>query len=340
MSKVISNSLSFHYDEELFNNRWASEVDPTTLVLLESGAVVEDATIADMIAGGGNYYTIPFYKDLEGDVQTYDGATDVVSDDTEDGVQSGFVYGEMKGFKDTVFVRDFTGADPMGNIIARISKYWSKKKQSRLLSVIKGIFNIAASDTEWAKHTYNIAASGETATDANRMGLTTLREASVKALGEHADDFTLAIMHSTVALRLSNLQVLNFFEYQSGGMSYDVRVARSGNLLVLVWDGVPVSTSSTATGENEYTTYLFGPGAILTADAPVEHPSDLVYDAKKNGGQEELITRMRKTYHPNGFTFSMANMPISPSIANAENGSNWSRQMKAENIKIARVITN
>ena len=339
MSKVISNTLRYHYDEELFNNRWASEVDPTTLVLLESGAVVEDATIADMISGGGNYYTIPFYKDLEGNEQNYDGATDIVSTDTEDGVQSGFVYGSAKGFKDTVFVRDFTGADPMGNIIARINKYWNKKKQNRLLSVIQGVFNITG-DSDWDKHTTNIATSGSTATDANRMGLTTLREASVKALGEHADDLTIAIMHSNVALRLSNLQVLNFFEYQSGGMSYDVRVARSGNLLVLVWDGVPVSTSASATGENEYTTYILGNGAILTADAPVEHPSDLVYDAKKNGGQEELITRMRKTYHPNGFTFSMANMPISPSISDAQTGTNWTRQMKAENIKMVRVITN
>lgn len=340
MSKVISNNLRYHYDEELFNNRWASEVDPTSLVLLESGAVVNDGTIENMISGGGNYYTIPFYKDLSGSVQDYDGATDIVSTDTEDGVQSGFVYGEAKGFKDTVFVRDFTGADPMGNIVARIAKFWNKQKQNRLLSVLQGIFNITG-DADWAKHTTNIATTGSTASDANRMGLTTLREATVKALGENADDFSIAIMHSTVALRLSNLQVLEYFKYNAAnGMELDVRVARSGNLLVLVWDGVPVSTSATATGENEYTTYILGNGSILTADAPVERPSDLVYDAKTNGGQEELITRMRKTYHPNGFTFSMTNMPISPSISDAQNGANWSRQMKAENIKIARVITN
>jgi hypothetical protein len=123
-------------------------------------------------------------------------------------------------------------------------------------------------------------------------------------------------------------------------MELDVRVARSGNYTILIWDGVPVSNSESAAGEMEYTTYILGNGSILTADAPVEKPSDLVYDAKKNGGQEELITRMRKTYHPNGFTFQMANMPISPSIEDAKNGENWSRQMKAENIKIVRVITN
>ena len=341
MSKIISNNLRYHYDEELFNNRWKSEIDQTSLVLLESGAVVNDAEIENMIAGGGNYYTIPFYKDLTGNVQDYDGATTIVSTDTEDGVQSGFVYGEAKGFLDTIFVRDFTGADPMGNIVARIAKFWNKQKQKRLLSVLEGIFAITG-DNDWDLHTTNIATSGSTVTDANRMGATTLREAAVKALGEHADNLSIAIMHSAVALRLSNLQVLEYYKYVSTGkgLELDVRVARCGNLICLIWDGVPVSASASATGENEYTTYILGNGAILTADAPVERPSDLIYDAKTNGGQEELITRMRKTYHPNGFSFSMANLPISPSISDAQTGANWSRQMKAENINIVRVITN
>lgn len=339
MSKIISNTLKFHYDEELFNNRWESEIDPTSLVLLNSGAVVESPTIAAMISNGSNYYTIPFYKDLTGDPQKYDGHTDIVSTDTEDGAQSGVVYGEAKGFKSTIFVNDFTGADPMGNIVARISKYWAKIDQKKIIAVLNGIFGITG-DTEWAKHTYNIATSGSSATDDNRMGLTTLRDASVKALGENADNLTLAIMHSTVANRLENLQVLSFFKYNVNGMELDVRVGRSGNLLVLISDQLPVVASASATGEKEYTTYIFGNGAILTANAPVEKPSDVAYDPKLNGGTEELITRRRKTYHPNGFTFSMANMPISVTETELGTAANWSRQMLADNINIVRVVTN
>jgi hypothetical protein len=339
MSKVISNSLKFHYDEELFNSRWGSEIDPTSLVLLNSGAVVQDATIASMIAGGGNYYTIPFYKDLSGDPQKYDGATDIVSDDTEDGVQSGVVFGEAKSFKSTIFVNDFTGADPMGNIVARITKYWGKVDQKHILAILKGIFGITG-DADWAKHTYNIASSTDAVTDENKIGLTTLRDASVKALGENADNLTLAIMHSAVANRLENLQVLNFFQYNVGGMDLDVKVGRSGNLLVLISDQVPVAESASATGEKEYTTYIFGNGAILTANASVEKPSDVDYDPYTNGGVEALITRRRKTYHPNGFSFAMANMPISVDNSNFENSENWSRQMLADNINIVRVITN
>jgi hypothetical protein len=338
MSKTISDSLKFHYDEELFNNRWASEVDPTSLVLINSGAVVQDATIASMIAGGSNLYTVPFYKDITGDPQNYDGKTDIVSTDTEDGVQSGVVFGEAKGFKSTIFVNDFTGADPMGNIVARITKYWAKVDQKKILSILKGIFGITG-DADWAKHTYNIAASEGAVADENRIGLTTLRDASVKALGENADNLSLAIMHSTVANRLENLQVLNFFKYNVGGMELDVKVGRSGNLLVLISDQVPVADSSVE-GEKEYTTYIFGAGAILTADAPVAKPSDVFYDPHKNGGEEELITRRRKTYHPNGFSFSMTNMPISVTSTELEASDNWSRQMLADNINIVRVVTN
>ena len=43
MAKAISSSLEFYYDEDLFNKTYTSELDPTSLVLLESGAMVEDA---------------------------------------------------------------------------------------------------------------------------------------------------------------------------------------------------------------------------------------------------------------------------------------------------------
>lgn len=361
MSKMIndtkSKGLAFYYDEELFNDAWDSEVDPTSLVLLESGVVVNDPEIERMIASGGNYYTIPFYKDLEGEEQPYDGITDVTSDYTDSGKQSGVVLGQMKGFANKVFVRDFTTADPMANIVARIGKYWAKIDQKTVINVLEGVFGITGNN-DWNKHTTNIASKTTTVGDTNKIGLTTLRDTAVKALGENADVLSFAIMHSDVANTLSNLQVLNFFKYNSNGMEYDVRVARSGNMLVLVSDQVPVKDSATATGEKEYTTYLCGAGAILTAPAPVEKPSDYVYDAKTAGGTEELITRRRKTYHPNGFTFTyhekkvtgsgenvttayeVADLPTTITKEDYAVSANWELKLKAENIRLARLITN
>lgn len=338
MAKQISSLLKFHYDEELFNNRWQSEIDPTTLVLLESGVMVEDSTIAEMIAGGGNYYTIPFYRDIEGNELNYDGKTDITTDDTEDGTQSGVVYGRAKGWRAVTFVNDFTGADPMGNILARIIKWKSKKVQARLVGILEAVLGSTSSTyTDWANHKTDISSSTSTVTDANKIGLTSLNDCAVKALGDNSDKFTFAVMHSKVANDLANLQVLNFFKYNSNGMELDIRVARSGNLTVLITDEVPTSGSGVT---KKYTTYILGTGALLHANAPVEKPSEIARDASKNGGEDYLYTRYRETIHPNGFTFSMSNLPVSPADTDLENSANWSLQMNPKNIAIAKLTTN
>ena len=68
----MAEYLNFHYDPEIFLARWQNETDPVRTALLNSGAVVNDAMIADMIRGSGNFYTIPFYSVLaEDDPQNY-----------------------------------------------------------------------------------------------------------------------------------------------------------------------------------------------------------------------------------------------------------------------------
>jgi len=342
MSKNISSALKFHYDEELFNNAWTSEKDPTSTVLLESGAMVEDSLIASLIAGGGNYYTIPFYKDITGDEVNYDGATDITADATEDGVQSGVVIGRAKGWKSTLFVNDFTAADPMRNILNRIQKWKAKKVQARvigILNAIQGITGAGDYETEWANHTTDITSASSTVTDDNKIGLTTLRDAAVTANGDAADDYALAIMHSVVANRLSQFNVLEFFKYtDANGQERDVKVGRSGNMLVLICDEVPHSVDA---NENMvYTTYLLGRGVLLHANAPVEHPSDYKYDPSDDGGIEYLYTRYRETIHPNGFSFAMDNLPISPTDAQLGTTANWSIVMNPKNIAIAYLKTN
>ena len=342
MTKVISQTLSFHYDEELFNNVWTSEADPTSLVLLNSGAMVEDATIAGLIANGGNYFTLPFYKDIEGNELNYDGATDLTSDDTQDGVQSGVVYGRMKGWENTLFINDFTSADPMRNILNRVLKWKGKKVQARVISILEAILGITGStgyEGEWQNHKMDITSSSSTVTDDNKIGLTTLRDLAVQAQGENADDYALAIMHSQVANRLSQFNVLEYFKYNdANGQAKDVRVAKSGNMTILICDEVPHSVDTN--GNMVYTTYVLGNGVLRHANAPVEKPSDVVYDPVKRGGMEYLYTRYRETIHPNGFTFSMANLPVSPTDAQLGATANWSIVMNPKNIAIASLKTN
>ena len=346
MAKKIDSSttgLGYYYDEEIFNRAYTSEKDPTSTVLIESGVMVEDGEIANMIAGGGNFYTLPFYTDISGNYVNYDGKTDIVLDEIDAaGQMHGVVWGRAKGWTDRDFVQDFSSADPMRNILNRIQKWEAKKRQTLLIGILEAIFGITGTGAfaDWNNHTMNIASATSTVTDANKISLTTLRDLAVTANGDAADDYALAIMHSVVANRLSQFNVLEYFKYNdANGQERDVKVGRSGNMLVLVCDEVPHATNSD-TGAIEYTTYVFGRGAIGYAKAPVDHPSEQFRNQTKNGGMDCLTTKFRETILPYGFSFEMANLPISPTDAQLGTTANWSIVYNPKNIYIGKLVSN
>ena len=341
MAKTISEQLKFYYDEDIFNSVYTSELDPTSLVLLESGAMVEDGQISNLISSGGNYFSVPFYKDITGDEVNYDGATDIPTDGSESGVWHGVVIGRAKGWEATSFVKDFSTADPMRNILNRIQKWKGKKQQQRLIGILNAILGVTGTGAfaDWENHKENIATATTTVTDANKIDFTTLRDLAVKSNGDAADDYALAIMHSQVANRLSDLQIINFYRYNANGMEYDVRVGKSGNLTVLVCDEVPHSVNSD-TNAMEYTTYVLGRGSIGHANAPVEKPSEIARDAAKKGGMDYLYTRYRECIHPYGFSFAMQNLPVSPTDAQLATSANWSIVYNPKTIYIASLVSN
>lgn len=349
MAKKISNSLEFYYDEDIFNREYTYQLDPTSTVLLESGAMVEDGRIAEMIAGGGNYYTLPFYKDINGTELNYDGATDITGEDTASSdVFSGVVYGRAKRWAATDFVSDFSSADPAKAILNRLSKWKAKKTQVRVIGILEAVLGVTqgvetgnADATEFTtKHITNIASSTTTITDANKIALTTLRDAAVKAQGDKADDYAIAIMHSQVANRLSQFNVLEYFKYNdANGQERDVKVGKSGNMLVFVCDEVPHSVNQTSEAM-EYTTYCLGKGVLGYAKAPVEHATEIARDPAKNGGTEYLYTRYRETIHPYGFSFGMQNLPVSPTDAQISTSANWTIKDYPKNIAIAKIVSN
>lgn len=350
MAKKINSSvtgLGYYYDEEIFNRAYTSEKDPTSTVLVESGVMVEDSEIARMISGGGNFYTLPFYTDISGNYVNYDGNTDITLDEVDAaGQQHGVVWGRAKGWTDRDFVSDFSSADPMRNILNRIQKWEAKKRQTLLIGILEAIFGITSAtagtyEYEWAnQHISNIASATSTITDANKISLTSLRDLAVKANGDAADDYALSIMHSHVANRLSQFNVLEFFKYNdANGQERDVKVGRSGNMLVLICDEVPHSVNATS-GAMEYTTYCFGRGTIGYAKAAVEHPSEQFRNQTAKGGMDCLVTRFRETILPYGFSFEMQNLPVSPTDAQITTTANWSIVYQPKNIYLAKLVSN
>jgi hypothetical protein len=287
--------FGFPFNEELFSYNWKNAPDPVGTALVNSGAVVVNGEIATQISQGSNIYTVPFYNVIGGEEQNYDGATDIVPTETDGGYQSGIVYGRAKAWTARDFVGDYHKADPMAAIASQVQTYWSKQRQARIIGILTAIFGVTAGTDQYSKDW----ASNHSTTLTTALDETSINDACVKACGDLATgNFGLAIMHSTVAKNLANKELLEYRKYTDpSGIQRQLNIADINGLTVVISDQVP-STAKT------YTTYVLGNGAIQFAQATVQHPVEADRNPYKNGGEEVLITRLRETLLPNGFTYT------------------------------------
>lgn len=339
--------FNFPFDEELFLNLWNSEPDPTLNAFLDSGVLGSNPTLRNLISTGSNTYSLPYYKDLTDNIQNYDGNTDIEPVETVAGYQTGIVYGRAMSYSYRNFVADFNnGADPMANIVARFAKKRNNDRQKTLLGITNAIFSNAG-DTAFSVHTTDIATKTASVSDANLISATTANDAMQKALGDKKGDLAVIAVHSAVAKRLENLQLLEFRKYTDLlGITRTLTIADYNGLTVIVDDGLPVADSSSASGAKEYTSYLYAAGAIWYEQAPLKDnlPVEPIRDGLKNGGMDILVGRWRETIHPDGFSYDLSNdgisNKVSPTLADLSLAAAWSRKFDPKNIKIARIITN
>ena len=74
----------------------------------------------------------------------------------------------------------------------------------------------------------------------------------------------------------------------------------------------------------EYTTYVFGDGAIEFTNCGAKVPYEMDRDPKVNGGEDTLYSRQRKCFAPYGISFTKKYMAtLSPTKAELANGANW-----------------
>ena len=339
---MAGTNLSFPYDSEIFNYSWKNTPDLVLTTMINSGAVVRDSEIAQMISNGSNFFTVPFYDILSGTEDVYNGVNNFTGASLTGGSYSGVVFGRMSKWSAKSFIKDFnSGADPMAQIVDGVAQFWIKARQTRLIAILGAVFGITG-DADWTLHKTSLATTTSSATDANRIGVTSISDATVKANGDNAGQYSLAIMHSVVANRLANLQLLEYSKYTDpAGITRNLPIATINGLTVIVNDGVPVADSGTASGEKEYTTFILGNGAIRYAEAPVDTPSEMDRDPNTNGGVDMIYTRIRECIAPYGFSFKgnvTSDVGVPDNILTAS--ASWERKMPAKSIFMARLITN
>ena len=87
---------------------------------------------------------------------------------------------------------------------------------------------------------------------------------------------------------------------------------------------INIETTTDPEAKNQYTTYIFGDGAIEYTNCGAKVPYEMNRDPKTNGGQDTLYSRQRKCFSPYGISFTQSTMStLSPTNAELELGSNW-----------------
>lgn len=95
---------------------------------------------------------------------------------------------------------------------------------------------------------------------------------------------------------------------------------------------ISVVTATDPEAKNQYTTYIFGDGAIEYTNCGAKVPYEMFRDPKSFGGQDTLYSRQRKCFSPYGISFTQASMStLSPTNAELENGYNWELVNSREN---------
>ena len=192
---------------------------------------------------GGNYASVPMSGLISGTPDNYDGSTNISADSLDTYLQSMIVVGRAHSWVERDFSFDITGKDFMAEIASQVGNYWDDVDQSTILSILKGIFGVTINRFN-TDHTLDITSEATTTVDA-----TTLNTAIQKAAGANKNIFKMAIMHSTVATNLENLQVLNYFKANdANGMQRDVALATWNGRTVLIDDEVPTSNVETTAG--------------------------------------------------------------------------------------------
>jgi len=222
----------------------------------------------------------------------------------------------VKAFGAEDLVRVFSGSDPIGSIVKKFASYWSRDDQATLVSILKGIFGGAL--------------GGNLLDKSNQPISDPLIVQALNKLGDASQKITGIIMHSAVQSDLFIKKLISTKPTEPGSNTapeFDRCLGRR----VIVDDGVPVEQSG---GEDVYTTYLFGTGAVGTASGTPPDAIEIVREGLKS--QSSIIHRRQFILHPRGLAWSpktslAEDTPNNEELADADN---WERVFELKNIPI------
>jgi len=304
-----------------------------------SGVLVDSAFISGLMDGGARLFNVPHFRDLaqtESNVSSDNPAASATPLNITTGQEIAQRHNRNQVWSSMDLNEALAGADPMQAIANLVATYWIRQEQRMLISGVRGVIadNVANDAGDMVR---NVALGiAGTPTAANLFSAEAFIDAQ-QTMGDAQGDLGVVAMHSVVFTRAKKNNLIDFIPDSTGVVDIPFFLG----LRVVVDDGLPVVTVN---GNPEYSTYLFGQGAILKGSRLPLNPVAVQREelTGNGGGQEILVSRVEWVHHPRGFAW-LAGSQAGNSPTNAELilAANWDRRYpERKQIKIAELRTN
>lgn len=330
----------FSFDPEVFSGYMAEQ--PTwNDAIINSGILVQDSTIMDLIGEKGNVATLPFYvpiDEAESQALNNDGETDNTPVEISGKKQTAMLIQRMKAWKAQDFTKELTGADPMTHVANSVAGFYRQTRVRDLMAIVDATLSLNG----MTDHITDLSESTGTGavTDENKVNATTLIYAKQKALGDSSDNMGLLFLHSYMYAKYQALGLVDYNKYTvTNALAGDVNLPSINGFIPIVSDRFTVDASKT---NPVYKTYMIGAGAFLTCDKTnYEDPYYADYDPETKAGIRKLYTKQGYVLHPNGFSIDQ-NKIAKESPTNTELGAkaNWSLVYNHKNIRMGVIKSN
>ena len=330
----------FSFDPEVFSGYMAEQ--PTwNDAIINSGILVQDSTIMDLIGEKGNVATLPFYvpiDEAESQALNNDGETDNTPVEISGKKQTAMLIQRMKAWKAQDFTKELTGADPMTHVANSVAGFYRQTRVRDLMAIVDAVLSLKGMEnhiTDLSEQTGTGAV-----TDANKVDETTLIFAQQKALGDSSEKMGLLFLHSYMYAKYKALGLVDYNKYTvTNALAGDVNLPSIGGFIPVVSDRF---TADTSKQNVVYKTYMIGAGSILTCPKNnYEDPYYADYDPETKAGIRKLYTKQGYVLHPNGFSIDQGKVAKeSPTNAELGNKANWSLVYNHKNIRMGMIKSN
>ncbi|QJI53348.1 capsid protein [Alteromonas phage vB_AcoS-R7M] len=319
--------------------------------LIQSGAVVRDSSIDDLLAGGGATFNMPSMKDLDNEEENI--STDDADDEFTGGSNNstpkktgtsrevGVRLSRNQSWSSSDLAASLAGIDPMDSIAQKVGGYWARRLQAAFVATMKGVFADNAAAPDASEHVLNDMTNDLSTLNSGvyQAGLTDFSSAAfldaAVTMGDSMEDLGLIMVHSIVYNRMQKNNLIEFIPDARGETTIPTYLGRT----VIVDDSMPFSSGL-------FETWLFGAGAIRLGMGTPKVPTETERKAASGngGGSEILYNRVEWCLHPAGHRFTVTPEDGGPSNAattgNLAHLDSWRRAFpERKQIKIARLIT-